>query len=83
MNVFFFKDRKIKKETMSFCLHLITRSITKIDRMPILNMKSNLVDKNKILNLKDQNIKNQSQTFKDKKYQLVKTISNIRKILFI
>ena len=81
--LFFFKDRKIKKETMSFCLHLITRSITKMDRMPILNMKSNLVDKNKILNLKDQNIKNQSQTFKDKKYQLVKTISNIRKILFI
>lgn len=81
--MFFLKDRKIKKETMSFCLHLITRPITKIDRMPILNMKSNLVDKNKILNLKDQNIKNQSQTFKDKKYQLVKKISNIRKILFI
>ena len=83
MLFFIKKDRKIKKETMSFCLHLITRSITKMDRMPILNMKSNLVDKNKILNLKDQNIKNQSQTFKDKKYQLVKTISNIRKILFI
>lgn len=50
------RERKIKEETMSFCLHLITRSITKIDRMPILNMKSNLVDKNEISNLRDQNI---------------------------
>ena len=48
---------------MSFCLHLITRSITKIDRMPILNMKSNFGGQKQNLELKGPKYKKSISNF--------------------